>query len=85
MAGSLADLAVLPDAAVAADGFVRIREAAEFVGVSERTIREWMKRKPGLPYSRQGSLLLIPRRALIEFLSAGLVRRDRLTARNGAA
>ena len=51
------------------DGWLRISAAAIYAGnVSERTVREWIKRK-GLRYARVGGLILIKVEWLDEFLA----------------
>jgi excisionase family DNA binding protein len=42
---------------------LRPKEAAEAIGVSERTLRKWM-RDCGLPYARVDGVVLIPRAGL---------------------
>ncbi len=47
----------------------RPREAARLLGVSERTLRKWM-RDEGLPFLRVDGVVLIPRAQLEEWLAA---------------
>ncbi len=42
---------------------LRPKEAAQALGVSARTVRDWMKNE-GLPYARVGKAVLIPFDAL---------------------
>jgi excisionase family DNA binding protein len=46
---------------------LRPKEAAEALGVGERTVRRWM-RDDALPYRRLDGVVLIPRRALEKWL-----------------
>jgi excisionase family DNA binding protein len=46
---------------------LRPKEAAEALGVVERTVRKWM-RDDALPYRRLDGVVLIPRRALEQWL-----------------
>jgi excisionase family DNA binding protein len=45
----------------------RPKEAAEALGVGERTVRKWM-RDDALPYRRLDGVVLIPRHALEQWL-----------------
>jgi excisionase family DNA binding protein len=47
---------------------MNLREAAQFLGVGERTLRRWMPEK-GIPYARVGNLLRFRRSALLEWLA----------------
>ena len=47
------------------------REAAESLGVSERTLRKWM-RDLGLPYARLDGVVLIPRARLEKWIEEHL-------------
>lgn len=58
----------------------RPREAAELLGVSERTLRKWL-RDDGLPFLRLDGVVLIPRGPLEEWMAARVEaerRTDRL-------
>ena len=46
---------------------LRPREAAAALGLSDRTLRKWM-REEGLPYLRVGGVVLIPRGQLEEWM-----------------
>ncbi len=46
---------------------LRPKEAADALGVGERTVRRWM-RDNALPYRRLDGVVLIPRRALEQWL-----------------
>ena len=48
---------------------LRPKEVAEALGISERTLREWM-RNEGLPFARVGRLVVIPRTELLSWLAA---------------
>ena len=48
---------------------LRPREAAASLGVSERTLRKWM-RDDGLPYLRLDGVVMIPRSQLDEWMAA---------------
>lgn len=48
------------------EGWQRIKAAAKYCGVSERTFHDWFKR--GLPFSRIGGCVLIRCSDLDEFL-----------------
>ena len=48
---------------------LRPKEAAEALGISERTLREWM-RNEGLPFARVGRLVVIPHIELLSWLAA---------------
>ena len=52
------DIQLLPDRLA-----LRPKEAAIALGVSERTLRLWMKDE-GLPFARVGGAILIPRKDL---------------------
>jgi excisionase family DNA binding protein len=54
-------IATDPDAAVSEN------QAAEFLGVSVRTLQAWRVRGGGLPYVKIGRAVRYQRRALIEF------------------
>lgn len=47
---------------------LRPREAAEALGISDRTLRTWM-RDEGLPYLRLNGVVLIPRAGLDKWLA----------------
>ena len=49
---------------------LRPKEAAEALGVCEKTLRKWM-RDAGLPYRRVDGVVLIARRALETWLEEG--------------
>lgn len=53
-------------AAVIADGFISVREAADFLGLSRSTLYALME-KGKMPFAKIGSARRVPRRALIEF------------------
>ena len=48
---------------------LRPRAAAEALGVSDRTLRKWM-RDDGLPYVRLDGVVLVPRAGLEQWLAA---------------
>ena len=50
---------------------LRPAEAAEALGIAERTLRQWM-RDEGLPYRRVNGVVLIPRTDLERWLSKGV-------------
>lgn len=45
-----------------------VKEAAEFLAISERTLRRWIAAKR-LPYAKIGGTLLFRRQALLEWLA----------------
>ncbi len=49
---------------------LRPSEAADAIGVSERTLAAWMKNVPGFPVVRIGGVRLIPTRELQEWLGS---------------
>ncbi len=73
------ELAGLTNEELAADGFMRAREAAEFLGLSRSQIYELMNQGP-LPYRRLGAARMIPRVAIQRWSALGIVRRDRVVA-----
>ena len=48
---------------------LRPKEAAETLGIAERTLRNWMKHA-GLPFLRVDSVVLIPRDDLLRWVEA---------------
>jgi excisionase family DNA binding protein len=56
------------------EGFMRVPQAAEFLGVSRSTVYELMD-KGQLPYAKFGRSRRIPKRALMEFAAQSVVRR----------
>ena len=48
---------------------LRPKEAAEALGVSEKTLRKWM-RDEGLPYLKPDGAVLIPRQELLEWMGS---------------
>ena len=69
---------------VVAEGRLALRpgEAARALGVSDRTLRKWM-RDEGLPYARVSGVVLIPRRPLEDWLAERIGadnRTDRLVS-----
>ncbi len=56
---------------------LRPKEAAEALGISDRTLRKWM-RDDGLPFLRIDGCVLIPRGQLEEWMAAR-VRAERRT------
>lgn len=69
---------------------MREREAARFVGISERTLRDYRKRgTPLFPFVAAGDVTLYSRTAILATLAAGAQRkcgpgRPRKTATKGA-
>jgi excisionase family DNA binding protein len=53
---------------------LRPKEAAEALGISERTLRDWM-RNEGLPYAHVGNVVLIPSAALVDWLRSQVAER----------
>lgn len=53
-----------------ADGSMTLAQAVKWTGVSKRELYRWMAE--GLPFSKCGKRRLIPKRALMERLAAGL-------------
>ncbi len=57
---------------------LRPKEVAEAVGVSEKTLRKWM-RDDGLPYLRLDGVVLIPRGQLEAWMAARVDTENRST------
>jgi excisionase family DNA binding protein len=57
---------------LAADGTIGVKEAQAFTGLGRTSLYELMDRGV-LPYTRVGDRRLIPKRALVELLAAGMV------------
>ncbi len=57
---------------------LRAKEVAEAVGVSEKTLRKWM-RDDGLPYLRLDGVVLIPRGQLEAWMAARVDTENRST------
>lgn len=53
---------------------LRTHEAAEFLGVSPQTLRNWRAQKKGPDYSRVGGAVVYPIEALEAYVEAGRVR-----------
>jgi excisionase family DNA binding protein len=58
--------------AMVSDGLLTVEEARRFLSVSRSTIYELMD-TGALPYVRFGRMRRVPRRALVEFSTKGLV------------
>ena len=59
------------------DGWARIRVAAEYAGIKERTMRDWLK--AGLKHSRLPSgTVLIKYQAIDEFLEGFAAKEDQV-------
>lgn len=57
------------------DGWTKIKGAAKYAGVSERTVRTWMARE-GLRHSKVRGTILIKREWLDQFLTGFEVKPD---------
>ena len=57
---------------------LRPREAAEALGVSERTLRAWM-RDEGLPFARVGRSVLIPHKDLEHWIEQRVGTSERVS------
>ena len=53
------------------DGWIGINEAAEYLGVTKETVRNWIKKKADLPAHRIGKLWKFKRSELDEWIASG--------------
>lgn len=53
------------------DGWIGINEAAEYLGVTKETIRNWIKKKNGIPAQKIGKLWKFKRSELDDWVKSG--------------
>ena len=53
------------------EGYISIDEAAEYLDIKTVTLRNWIKKKPGIPAHRVGKLWKFKRSELDEWIKSG--------------
>lgn len=53
------------------DSWIGIAEAAEYMGVTKETIRNWIKKKNGIPAQKIGKLWKFKKSELDEWIKSG--------------
>ena len=53
------------------DCWIEIAEAAEYMGVTKETIRNWIKKKNGIPAKKIGKLWKFKKSELDEWIKSG--------------